>query len=141
MPSLSGVTGSVLNEPGTASSFWPNCGTQNECVTSSDVIRSLAVESTGSFSVAEVSPPKSGYLKVQANCCEITLTWTGLSGSDAAEACGMCSFCARTTALTIEMAVTSAAGTAVQAISRRVLPWIGGAAECAARPAPGLKDR
>ena len=38
----------------------------------------------------------------------------------------MWSFLASTTALTIEIAVTSAAGTAVQAISRPVCPWIGG---------------
>ena len=38
-------------------------------------------------------------------------------------------FCASTIALTIEIAVTSTAGTAVQTISSFVCPWIGGPSE------------
>src|SRR3954453_20580247 len=127
VPCRSGVITRVVTIPGTASSFWLNSGTQKECVTSSDVIRSLVVTSIGSLSVAEVSLPKPGYWKLQANCCAVTSTTSGVSLSDeAAEACGMCSFLARTTALTIEIAVTRTAGTAVHTISRPVLPWIGG---------------
>ena len=38
-------------------------------------------------------------------------------------------FCASTIALTIEIAVTSTAGTAVQTISSCVWPWVGGPSE------------
>src|SRR5919198_5304374 len=131
VPTRSGVTGSVLTEPGTASSFWPHSGTQNECVTSTEVIRSATGTSTGTLSVAEVMSWKAGYLKVQKNCCALTSTTSGLSGfaEGEAEARGMSSFFARTTALTTEIAVTSAAGTAVHAISSPVCPWIGGPSE------------
>ncbi len=78
----------------------------------------------------EVRLPKPGYLKVQKNCCAITSTTSGRSGFGlAAEACGRSSFLASTTALTIEIAVTRAAGIAVQTISSPVCPWIGGPSE------------
>ena len=142
VPCRSGVITRVVSRPGTASCFWPNSGTQNECITSSDVIRSLVVTLIGSFSVAEVSLPKPGYWKLQANCWAVTLTTSGVSLSDeAAEACGMCSFLASTTALTIEIAVTRTAGTAVQTISRPVLPWIGGPSASSPGCARNLTDR
>ena len=52
---------------------------------------------------------------------------------------GSCSFFASTTALTIEIAVTSAAGTAVQTISRPVLPCIGGPSSSSSGRARKLK--
>src|ERR1051325_11481717 len=92
---------SLVVEPGTASCFWPNSGTQNEWVTSSEVIRSSTGAFSGSFSVAEVSLPKSGYWKLQANCCAVTSTTSGFSGFGlAAEAFGRWSFLASTIALT-----------------------------------------
>src|SRR4029078_6516681 len=88
VPCRSGVITRVVSRPGTASSFWPNSGTQNECVTSSDVIRSLVVTLIGSFCVAGVSLHTTGYWKLQANCWAVTFTTSGVSLSDeAAEAC------------------------------------------------------
>src|SRR4029450_565257 len=58
--------------------------------------------------------------------------WVEVAAARAAEAegaFGSCSFFARTTALRIEIAVTSAAGTAVHQISRPVWPWTGGPSE------------
>src|SRR6266516_4993017 len=117
VPFLSGVTGSVFVDPGTASSFWPHSGTQKEWFTSTEVIRSSTGVFTGTLSVGEAMSLNAGYENVQKNCCAFTSTTRGFSGSEAAEACGMSSFLASTTALTIEIAVTSAAGIAVQTIS------------------------
>jgi hypothetical protein len=59
-----------------------------------------------------------GYSNLQANCCAVTAIRIGFGPAS--------SFFASTTALTIEIAVTSTAGIAVQTISRPVCPWIGG---------------
>jgi hypothetical protein len=64
-------------------------------------------------------PP--GYSNVQANWRAVTFT---SSGWDPA-----LPFCARTTALTIEIAVTRIAGIAVQTISSPVWPCVGGPSE------------
>src|ERR687887_1206455 len=137
VPSRSGVTGNVFTEPGTASSFWPNSGTQNEWVTSTEVMRSRTGVLIGSFSVDEVRSLNPGYLKLQKNCCAVTSTMSGFSGV-AADAWGTFSFFASTTALTIEIAVTRAAGTAVQTISSPVCPWIGGPSESSSGAARNL---
>ena len=60
----------------------------------------------------------AGYTKLQANCLAVTSTRSGWAPAS--------SFRASTIALTIAIAVTSTAGTAVQAISNPVWPWIGG---------------
>ena len=130
---------SVFTEPGTASCFWPNSGTQNEWVTSTEVICSLTGAPIGSSSLAEARLPKAGYLNDHSNCWAVTFTTSGLSGSDAAEACGRWSFLARTIALTIEIAVTSTAGTAVQTTSSLVFPWIGGPSSSSPGCARNLK--
>ena len=93
------------------------------------MIRSSTGVLTGTFSVGEAMSWNAGYENVQKNCCALTSTTSGFSGSEAADACGMSSFLVSTTALTIEIAVTSAAGIAVQTISRPVCPWIGGPSE------------
>jgi len=62
-----------------------------------------------------------GYVNAHANCCAFTLT---TSGSEPAWL-----FCASTTALTIEIAVTSTVGIAVQTISSVVWPCVGGPSE------------
>ena len=91
------------------------------------MISSLTGTSTGSLSVAETASPKPGYLKLHANCCEMTSTVSGSSGwAGEAEALENRPFWPSTMALTIAIAVTSTAGTAVHAISRPVCPWIGG---------------
>ena len=59
-----------------------------------------------------------GYSNFQANCCAVTEMRSGFGPAS--------SFWASTIALTIEIAVTSTAGIAVQTISRPVCPWIGG---------------
>ena len=56
-----------------------------------------------------------------ANCCAVTCTTSGFEPARP--------FCASTTALTIEIAVTSTAGIAVQTISSVVCPWVGGPSE------------
>ena len=109
---------SVVSIPGTASDFWPNSGTQNEWITSSECSVSFTGRSTGSTSSPETTLPSPGYSNFHANCCAVTAMRSGFGPASL--------FCARTTALTIEIAVTSTAGTAVQTISRPVCPWIGG---------------
>jgi hypothetical protein len=121
VPSRSGVILSEFTDPGTASSFWPNSGTQNECVTSLEVILSSTARSIGSCSVGDFRPLYCGYAKLHANCCAVTSTVRWFFGRS--------SFFASATALTIEIEVTSAAGTAVQTISSPVCPWIGGPSE------------
>src|SRR2546430_12371709 len=113
-PIRSGVIASVFTEPGTASCFWPNSGTQKEWVTSREVICSLTGAPIGSSSLAEARLPKAGYLNDHSNCWAVTFTTSGLSGSDAAEACGRWSFLARTVGLTVQIAVPRTPGTAVQ---------------------------
>src|SRR5205807_9381058 len=112
---------------------------QKEWLTSTEVICSLTGTLTGTLSVGETTSWKAGYLNVQKNCCALTSTTRGLSGSAAAEAPGRCSFLARTTALTIEIAVTSAAGTAVHTISSPVWPWTGGPSESSSGRTLNLK--
>ena len=68
-----------------------------------------------------------GYVNVQANWRASTLM---ISGSVPAWP-----FCASTIALTIEIAVTSTAGIAVQTISSLVWPWVGGPSESSSGPA------
>src|SRR5919202_4458861 len=104
--------------PGTRSCFWRNSGTQNEWITSFDVIRSTTDRWTGRRSTADFLFPYCGYEYVHANCWAITSTRSGFAPA--------ASFFARTTALTIAIAVTSTVGIAVQTISRPVCPWIGG---------------
>ncbi len=58
------------------------------------------------------------YLNCHANCWAITLILTGWFPA--------LLFCARTTALTIAIAVTRIVGITVQTISIVVCPWIGG---------------
>ena len=60
-------------------------------------------------------------MNVHANCCATTFTTSGLSPAWL--------FWASTIALTIEIAVTSTAGIAVQTISSCVCPWVGGPSE------------
>ena len=62
-----------------------------------------------------------GYVNDQANCCASTFTMSGFEPA--------WPFCARTTALTIEIAVTSTAGIAVHTISSIVWPCVGGPSE------------
>ncbi len=114
---------SVVSIPGTASDFWPNSGTQNEWITSSECSVSFTPWSTGSTSAPDVtasSPPsdEGGYSKRHANCCAVTEMRSGFGPRS--------SFCASTIALTTEIAVTRIAGTTVQTISIPVCPWIGG---------------
>ena len=114
LPSLFGVIFRCVVMPGTASCFCPNCGTQNEWMTSRALRLSSVDLFSGSRSSVVVTSPPPGYLKVQANCCAVTSTvmWSA----------GMRSFLARATALTTPITTTRMVGTAVQAISRPVWP-------------------
>src|SRR5688572_664687 len=117
-PTRFGVITSVVSTPGTASDFWPNSGTQNAWITSSERSVSLTASLTGSTSWPDVTFRSPGYSNFHANCCAVTAILIG---------CGPASsFLASTIALTTEIAVTSTAGIAVQTISRPVWPWIGG---------------
>ena len=111
-PVLFGVITSVVSIPGTASDFWPNSGTQNEWITSTEFNVSLTGSSTGSTSWPEVTLVLPGYSNFQANCCAVTAIRSGFAPASL--------FFASTTALTIEIAVTSTAGIAVQTISSPV---------------------
>ena len=66
--------------------------------------------------------------------------WADLA-AEAEGVLGSCSFFASTTALTIEIAVTSAAGTAVQTISRPVLPCVGGPSSSSSGRGAEVDDR
>jgi hypothetical protein len=83
------------------------------------VMSSSVVRFTGTVRWPKVWP--FGYVNCQANCCATTRIRGGLSPAWL--------FCARTIALTIEIAVTSTVGIAVQTISRPVWPWTGGPSE------------
>jgi hypothetical protein len=76
---------------------------------------------TGSRRVPVVRFFASGYWKLHANCCAVTLTRKTFEPS--------ASFFARTIALTMPIAVTRTVGIAVQTISSPVWPWIGGPSE------------
>ena len=54
--------------PGTASCFWPNCGTQNEWMTSSARRWSTVERPNGMRSTVVVRFLARGYLKLHANC-------------------------------------------------------------------------
>ena len=95
-------------------------GTQNEWMTSFDVMLQLRVPALRESSASRTLLP-FGYVNVHANCWPVTLT---ISGSEPA-----LPFWASTIALTIEIAVTSTAGTAVQTISSFVCPCVGGPSE------------
>src|SRR5262245_36424452 len=107
-----------VSMPGTASIFCPNCGTQNEWSTSTASIVNCACLPTGSTSSPDSSSPYSGYWNFHANCWPIAVTCKELSLA--------LPFSESTNALTMPSAITRMAGTAVQTISRPVLPWIGG---------------
>ena len=74
-----------------------------------------------------------GYCELQANCCAVTLTTSGFGPA--------WPFFASTIALTIEIAVTSTAGTAVQTISSVVWPWIGGPSDSSSGRDAEIDDR
>ena len=113
-PTFVGVITSVVRIPGTASDFWPNSGTQNEWITSSELSVSFADSPTGSTSCPETTAGSPGYSNFHANCCAVTAIGIALAPAS--------SFFASTIALTTEIAVTSTAGIAVQTISRPVCP-------------------
>ena len=112
---------SVVCSPGTASCFCPNSGTQNEWITSFELIVSITERSFGNRSTADVSPCASGYVNDHEYCCAVTSTWSGFTPALPLRE--------RTMALTIAIDVTITSGTIVQPISRPVWPWIGGPSE------------
>src|SRR5712691_11096097 len=118
VPILFGVTVRCVTIPGTASCFCPNSGTQKEWMTSSARIVKCTVWPSGRRRMSDDRPLESGYLKLQANCCAVMSTFSGCLPSRSSRA--------STIALMIAIEVTSTNGTAVQAISRPVCPWIGG---------------
>ncbi len=114
----SGVTTIVVSIPGTASIFCPKLGTQNEWITSTAVIVKRVVWPTGRTSSPDVTSSYPEYTNFQANCWPTALISSGRLPASP--------FRASTIALTMPIAMTRIAGTAVQAISRPVCPWIGG---------------
>ena len=73
-------------------------------------------------------------MNVHANCCAVDL-------DDERVRRRRRLFCASTIALTIEIAVTSTAGIAVQTISSWVWPWVGGPSESSSGLDAELPDR
>src|SRR3990170_7310142 len=71
-PTRLGVITSVVSIPGTASDFWPNSGTQNAWITSSECSVSFTGRFTGSTSSPETTLSSPGYSNFQANCCAVT---------------------------------------------------------------------
>src|SRR5581483_768248 len=125
VPVRVGVTTIELCSPGTASCFCESCGTQNEWMTSFDVMSSFTWRPSGIVSEPYVLP--FGYVNCQANCCATTLITRGFDPASP--------FLASTIALTIEIAVTSRAGIAVHTISSFVCPCVGGPSESSSGPA------
>ena len=64
LPRSFGVITSVVSIPGTASDFWPNSGTQNEWITSTEFNVSLTGTSTGSTSWPEVTLALAGIVEL-----------------------------------------------------------------------------
>ena len=113
----SGVITSLLIWPGTASCFWPNCGTQKEWmhVLRGDLELDAAVDRQAEDRVGLAVRVRRTARRTAA---PYTLTISGFVPAWL--------FCASTIALTTAIAVTSTAGMTVQMISIVVLPWIGG---------------
>ena len=125
VPSLFGVITSSFgcgnsSMYGKASIFCPNSGTQNEWTTSFDLSSSFTGRLIGRRRIGVVTPfaPPFAYVNVHANCSAVTFTCSGFDPA--------LPFSESTTAAAMAITVTRSAGTAVQAISSPVWPWIGG---------------
>ena len=119
VPSFVGVITSSVgcgysSVSGSASIFCPNSTTQNEWMTSFEWSSSFTGRPSGRRSVPSVLPSAAPfvYSNCQANCCAVTVTRSGFDPA--------LLFCVSTTADAMAIAVTSSAGTAVQAISSPV---------------------
>src|SRR5581483_9360984 len=131
VPVFVGVMWSFVGRPGTVSCFCPNSGTQNEWMTSSALKWSSTERPSGSRRTPVVRFPASGYVKLHANCCAVTLMFSGFLPS--------WSFRLRTIALKMPIAVTSSVGISVQTISRVVWPCVGGPSESSSGAARNAK--